>query len=254
MLENVGVVTMVQTQTRTGTDTVDTIAQAAKRGSKEARGQLWELVQRVCYLVANRYTANKKLPNDVEMADVYQACYFGMLNALEAYKPNGGYRFTTYLTKHVMHAVRDTITHGHRRAEPEPCSLDEPLTDEEEASLIDTIADEQAELNITGTAELNDLQRLVRREVSTLTEPYRAVVERYYFHGISLTEQAQLYNVSVTMVSTWHRKALQLLRANPCLIDLYGETAAARTGAGSCYSVDPLEYILRQSSRERAPW
>lgn len=79
------------------------LAILAQQGDREATGALWEQVKQLLYQLARRfymrYGADCCAQRGVTMADLEQEAFFALLDAVEAYKPNGEYQFTTYLTK-----------------------------------------------------------------------------------------------------------------------------------------------------------
>ena len=62
------------------------------------------------YLQLVRYTAERvhqKLPSEVDVDDLYSAGLFGLMQAIDAYKLELGFKFETYCTQRVRGAIYD---------------------------------------------------------------------------------------------------------------------------------------------------
>ncbi|GAB4323811.1 MAG: hypothetical protein Kow0074_16380 [Candidatus Zixiibacteriota bacterium] len=68
------------------------------------------------------------------------------------------------------------------------------------------------------------VQRTVRRSLSVLNAPERAVIEGYYFDGLSLPQLANQAGVPLIRIRVMHRRALGKLRQEltPFVIAMYG--------------------------------
>ncbi|MCC8196253.1 MAG: sigma-70 family RNA polymerase sigma factor [Ruminococcus sp.] len=71
---------------------------------REAMQQLFLQNQRFIYGIANRYTAY------AEIDDLMQESYFGLLKAVEAFEPEMGNKFITFLSPCLNHALQHYIT------------------------------------------------------------------------------------------------------------------------------------------------
>ena len=64
------------------------------------------------YLQLVRYTAERvhqKLPSEVDVDDLYSAGLFGLMQAIDAYKLELGFKFETYCTQRVRGAIYDEL-------------------------------------------------------------------------------------------------------------------------------------------------
>lgn len=91
-------------------------------------------------------------------------------------------------------------------------SLEEPISNsgESEVYLGDTLED--AESDVTGEIELNELHDELAGAVDSLPPQERTVIQRYYFHGETLKQIKALLGVSESRVSQIHASAVGRLR------------------------------------------
>lgn len=76
-------------------------------GSEAARNQLIEF-----YLPLVRFTAERvhnKLPGEVELDDLIQAGFFGLLDAIDAFDKERGVKFETYCAPRIRGAILDAL-------------------------------------------------------------------------------------------------------------------------------------------------
>lgn len=201
-------------------------------GNDELIPILWEKVRKLLYSKSDSlYRLHKESCSrkGVEMWDIRQASYTAFLEAIKAYKPDNGSKFTSYLNYPFKNAVNELLGLRTSRAANEPLnnctSLDKPIeesTDGDVISLLDTIADDTS-LDFIDNMETNAVGDTVRAVVNTLSEPYKGIITAFFFEGITLSDIAKRLEISSERVRQLKRKALELLRKNKILRELYND-------------------------------
>ena len=146
--------------------------------------------------------------------DLVQAGVAGLRRAADGFRPELGYKFSTYAMPWIRKTVgkeagkwRETYTH---------ISLDAPVGEEGEATGHDLYADEGA-ADPSEAADLSSLREYARRLLATLPERDRAMVEMRF--GIAtgvpatLREVGKAFGVSTTRADKVIGRALLRLRA-----------------------------------------
>lgn len=201
-------------------------------GNDELIQILWEKVRKLLYSKSDSlYRLHKESCNcrGVEMWDIRQASYTAFLEAIKAYKPETGNKFTSYLNYPFKNAVNELLGLRTSKTANEPLnnstSLDKPLdeiSDGDVISLLDTIADDTS-LDFIDNMETNAVGNTVRAVVNALPELYKCVITAFFFEGISLSNIAERLEISSERVRQLKRKALELLRKNKILRELYND-------------------------------
>lgn len=194
------------------------LAVLVKAEDTDAAAELWENCRRLVQMLAWRYYnahAAALSGAGVELGDLDQEGYFVMMDAVEAFSPEKGYCFNTYLNFHARSRF-DRLCGLHGRREPAngARSMDDPLDDEDGMVLGDAIADPYA------TAELDDIIELDEREglardvwaaVGRLPEPERMVIRMRYYRNASYAGIAEKVGKTAQQVQRIHTRALATL-------------------------------------------
>lgn len=191
---------------------------------------LWEKVRKLLYSKSDSlYRLHKESCSrrGVEMWDIRQASYTAFLEAIKAYKPETGNKFTSYLNYPFKNAVNELLGLRTSRTTNEPLnnstSLDKPIDesmDGDVISLLDTIADDTS-LDFIDNMETNAVADTVRSVVDTLPEQYRSVIQAHYWEGLTLRAIADRLSVSCENVRAREAKAMRMLRSNKIMRLLY---------------------------------
>lgn len=201
-------------------------------GNDELIPILWENVINLLYSKSDSlYRLHKESCSrrGVEVWDIRQASYTAFLDAIKAYKPESGNKFTSYLNYPFKNAVNEFLGLRTSRTVNEPLnnstSLDKPIdesSDGDVISLLETIADDTS-LDFIDNMETNAVGDTVRSVVDTLPEAYKCVIIAFFFEGISLSDIAKRLEISSERVRQLKRKALELLRKNKIMRELYND-------------------------------
>ena len=191
----------------------------------------WEQVQFFAVKMAYRYYNHRKTSCEragVEADDLIQVSYFAFLNAQKAYDPDSGYKFTTYLSRHLLNQWNQLIGLRTVRAQSEPLnnctSLDLTFGEEEgDCLLVEAIADPAAEQAIQQATErvyTGQLREALERCIDRLPEKKAHTIRERYFEGKTLREVAEGMGVSVAYVGVLEQGGLRGLRGGQNLREL----------------------------------
>lgn len=199
-------------------------------GNDELIPILWGNVGKILYIKSEQvYRLHKEscTRKGVELWDIKQASYTAFLDAIKAYKPESGNKFTSYLNYPFKNAVNELLGLRTSRTVNEPLnnstSLDKPIdesSDGDVISLLDTIADDTS-LDFIDNMETNAVGDTVRSVVDTLPEQYRSVIQAHYWEGLTLRAIADRLSVSCENVRAREAKAMRMLRSNKIMRLLY---------------------------------
>ena len=241
--------------------TNEEIAVQVLNGSAELCPLLWEQVKKLLYMWAGRYYgANREAFKraGVELSDLEQELYFAFRQAVQYYKPDSGYKFTTFLRHPFLNTCRRLL--GRNRQEPDPLnkcsSLDRPAKEEEAEGV--TIGDLQPDPQ--SSAFIDNLERaalaeIVRAEVDRLPERLSDMVKLYYFDGLNYEQIGAQLDVSGSFVGQSLSKARRELRKSRELRSLYLECGRAHPSPRGYYpewNPERFEEHRRAQEQERA--
>lgn len=199
------------------------LAVLAQQGNREAISALWEQVKRLLHQLARhfyrRYGVECCAQRGVTMADLEQECFLALLDAVKAYKPAGGWRFTTYLTR--ASESRFKAAMGLRKCNPLDIadSMNAPALDDGERPVEagDLIPDLQAAgeleaIDITAEREYHHTE--LEAGLAALEPLQEAVLRGRYYRGQTLRETAEGLGVTLSDVRREVSHGLQALRGN----------------------------------------
>ncbi|TVY10633.1 FliA/WhiG family RNA polymerase sigma factor [Paenibacillus cremeus] len=91
------------------------------------------------------------------------------------------------------------------------CSIDDPIREEDSETRLSLLIDEKAE---NPESKVNEfyLKETLAKAIERLTEKERTVVSLFYFDELSLSEIAEVMNLSPSRISQLHSKAILRLR------------------------------------------
>lgn len=93
------------------------------------------------------------------------------------------------------------------------CSIDDPIREEESETRISLLVDENAK---NPENKINEffLKEMLAKSIGRLTEKERTVISLFYYEDLSLSEIAEVMNLSPSRISQLHSKALLRLRGS----------------------------------------
>lgn len=197
------------------------LAVLVQQGERDRILELWEQVRPlVTKLAWKRYRATDGF-GGVTPEDLTQAGFLGFLAAVDAFDPESGYGFTTYLSGHLKNAFSEA---GHIRSKKRSldrlnwCDSLNRQVDESgegggtlEMSLADPTAAQAFE-----DAERREFSRELRivleRAIERLSDNERTVIVGLYFDGKSTAELAEECGVSPNAIRYREHGALRAIR------------------------------------------
>lgn len=190
---------------------------------------LWEKIKPLIYMKCDSiYTAKPDYFKQcgVEVWDMKQACYSAYLAAVKYYKPESGYKFTTFLVKPMQTAISELTDckTSKKNVLNESLSLDKTITSEdgEETSYMDLVADPQGNEFIDNLEQEAEAAS-IWEAVNSLEEKYSAVLIAYFKDNRPLKEIAQDMNISPQSVRDIQQRALSRLKRNKYICGLRKE-------------------------------
>ena len=184
--------------------TNEQLAVLIKQGEQERTPELWENVRKLLYKLSfHQYTAHADLfkQQGLSLEDIQQESYFAMLGAIEAYNPEKGYMFTTYLNLQLKRRLRSILRLKDPLNREDTRSLDAPLEDENEDS--DTLHDVTADPTsgaLIAAFDQRESYRLLHEAVSLLPGGLKEVIKLLYFENLTLKQVGERQGRSIEAV------------------------------------------------------
>ncbi len=173
--------------------------------------------------VANRYNGILEQTGAISEDDLFQVGCMALLEAQKKYNPDAGMKFMSYSFNHIRNAMRCELGFSsHRKAPDGMIYLDEPLSEDAEASRIDLIPDEAP------TAEEAHIEQDRKEEIAEAVHAaidrlknhkYREIITRCWINGQSRSEAAEEMGMKATVLSNYDRYAREKLSRDEILIN-----------------------------------
>ena len=216
------------------------------QGSRAARERLFSSFADFARSIARRHHRERSR-GDIEVSELYQYAYAGLLEALDRFDPTMGVPFRPFAAHRIsgsildgiprLSEVREQLSWRHRvrrerlRSLVEDMPQDAPTPVEQLAELALGLALgfmlEGTGLFTEGDAEearqrpaetaydslaWKEILAQLKVELGGLPERERSILHGHYLDGVPFDQLAQLHAITKARVSQLHRAALQLLR------------------------------------------
>lgn len=160
----------------------------------------------------------------VSLDDLEQDGYFALLEAVDAYKPESGYKFNSYLRYPIMNHFFTAIGLRTAKGRNDPLSaaisLDKPIAGEDgELTLADAIADENsltAFENILDDVHREQLHNVLEYCLSRLEPQQEKAIRAKYYNNKTLEQIADEMGCSLEWARQTINKGLRKLRHPTC--------------------------------------
>ena len=145
------------------------LAAAIRAGERDKLMELWGQVRRLVHDMAYKRLRATNGAGGVTLDDLMQAGFLGFLEAVRAYDPSAGFRFTSYLTYPVKSAFSEAEGRRSEKQKRDPIfsavSIDAPLDEGEgePLTLADVIPDPRAAEALEGVGVWDTLHRACQR-------------------------------------------------------------------------------------------
>jgi len=193
--------------------TVNELAIAAKTDSEYIK-PLWLAVYRLITLWANKRIIAANDPR-YDADDLTQAGYFALIRAVEQYPADSPYKFTTYLHYHCRSEFNQVAGIRSSKREPYLYSLDKPLTDDGDYTLVDTLEDTDSTEEINNTTDRiynEQLHNTLETALDSLPERSRYVLKAHFYEDKTYKDMADYLGVTATYPRQLVVDALRQLR------------------------------------------
>lgn len=221
---------------------------------------LWEKTHRFIYMCCSRLYLRYKAKfeqHGVEEWDLKQEAYSGFLKAVQAYDPDKGFKFTSFLPLQLQRVVRSLIGVSDRYptdALNAADSLNKIIpAGEDDTEQGELIPDPAAQIPFE-EIEVQDMARVVHEAVNTLPEREREVIQKHYFEENSLTSIGEETGISAERVRQIKRHALRTLERSKRLRELRDDyiTYVHRSVAGCLRLGSTVETDVERREAARA--
>ena len=214
------------TETKQGRSNEE-LAILAQQGDKRALYQLWQQIETlVCMICGRAYQYRKDRADRAGVAeeDMKQEGYFAFLDAVQAYSPASGYRFTTYLHYPLQNRINALLGTRTTRALKDPLcnctSLDAPILggDDENITVADTIPDKGTEMEEAEQRVFCDQLRAdLEKCLDEIPDPEASALRAAYFDGNTLQQIAAQRGLSIERARQLKISGLRKMRYGPRL-------------------------------------
>lgn len=152
------------------------LALNAQHGDQSAVLALWELVKGTASTVVRKYPCTASVSTD----DLLQQAFLAMLEAVTDYDAERG-DFKTLFIYHVKKACGSALGLRRRHVE-EAYSLDMPISNDEDRTILDLIADDTL-ISAQDKVEQQDLHAALQAALEALPEKWRAPLIEHEVQG-----------------------------------------------------------------------
>ncbi len=159
--------------------------------------------------------------------DVQQEAFFALLEAVNAYKKETGYKLTTYLTYHLKNAFNALAGYRSKITLNHCISIDTPLTTDEEGNALtiaDTLPDEAATEKIEETERAiynKQLSADLNTAIEGLNSTQQEVIKQRYYKRLTIKEIAQKRQTTPSKITSITNKALFALSKDKIIRERY---------------------------------
>jgi RNA polymerase sigma factor (sigma-70 family) len=165
------------------------------------------------YHIAKQYIRVCTYDRAVDIEDLAQAGYMGLIKAVQTYDESKG-AFSTWAVVYIKLEMRKVlgINRGDQRADQGAASLNATIPGAKDITLLDTL---EAPDDTEGEYDQAELVQGVRGIVATLADPQRTLVQLHDLRGKNLSAAGRYCGLTSSAAHQAHRKAMRALRHNP---------------------------------------
>ena len=200
--------------------TNEELARQIQSGDTTPYEELWQRTRLLLFKLANGYYINNRehfAASGVERADVQQACFLALCDAVRMFNPDKGYSLTAYFRFAVKNQISVLLGgKGSKIRTLNTChSIEEPVPGADDLTIADMLPDEAAQLDfedVEQKAYNEALRTALEKGIDRLPENIGTLIRQYYLDGKTTAESAISTGVSETYVYTLRQNGLSLLR------------------------------------------
>lgn len=123
-----------------------------------------------------------------------QSCFLTLSRAVDQYRPEKGYQFTSYLTKQVLTVIHEQFGTRNGKKQIFPISGDTPISEDNENTILEQIPDGSATLafeSAEDTCFQEQLHNALEECLKTLPDDQEKAIRERYYQGHTVEEIAQ---------------------------------------------------------------
>lgn len=198
------------------------LAQRIQAGENDLTLELWEQVKRLVIKIIYKYLPKDGSTNRVELDDLIQAGFIGMLGAVKDFTPSEGFTFSTFLNHHLANEANKALCRRSNKQKLDPLndavSMDKPILSStgENLTLADTLQDASTAYIyddlIDDLAKHQDCQKILE-QVKKLLEPMdQDFFTDKYTQGLTAPAIAEKHSIEESKVKNSIVKSLHKIR------------------------------------------
>lgn len=202
--------------------TNEELAVMIKAGDTSYIPQLWDGLCGLLKMMANKYLALHSeacASAGVELDDLIQESYFAMLDAVKTWTPESGNKLASYLSyplQNRLNALAGLRTQRGRKDPMKYCRrFEEPIGGEDDVTLADTLADNEAEQTLYDIEE-REYNRALHEDLEAVLatlEPVKSTALRdEHYKGLTLKQAADKHDVFPETIRQRRMSGLRQLR------------------------------------------
>lgn len=200
--------------------TNDELAERVQAGDNELLPLLWEHISKLVRLKINEYIASKAdtcQHAGVTFDDLFSEGYIAFTEAISAYKPQQGYKFTSYINYPLLNRCNEALglrtASGKHSLLNHAVSLDMPIGDEDSAELEDIVPDDQDNFLEADERIYNEgLHEELEKCLKELPEDEEKVIRLRYYNNATYEAIGHEIGSSRCNVRQAEQKAMRTLR------------------------------------------
>ena len=186
---------------------------------------LWNRVERLIYKFCNKYLCFIEESGRFEYSDLVQESYLQFEYAVKKYDPVMESQFTSFLVFAVKRAFQ--IVNGTRTSKQDvftnAVSLSEPLTDEDDYTLEDTLKDESSADQFKAIEDKEAVEFILEQVDKLKNGTQRFCFTEYAYNGKSMNNIAETLLLTPQSIEQYIYAAAANLRKNPFMRAAYPE-------------------------------
>lgn len=191
-----------------------------QKGNKDLYLTLWIQVKNLITLLAKKYLDRVHANTGAELEDLEQSGYLALVEAAEAYNPESGYKFTTFLSKSLLNAFNEAGFNRSDKQKQDPLkrytSLYSPVSNDSTVTYEEIIEDEGP----SNIKELEDrlfneeLREALDKALAAIPEPAAVIIKDAYYYSKTIEEIAEDRNLDPNQVKKRKAEGINKLRKN----------------------------------------
>jgi len=202
--------------------TNEELAQRIKAGEKDLVGELWNQTERLLKYMIDRELVSTDKAERAEAAgvtreDLLQESYFALLQAVEAYDPESGFAFSSFLKwplKNVVNRAIGIKTQKDREAPlSSAASLDAPIANDSEDTYAQVLADPSDPIgDLTDQIFRESMHEDLEKSLAELSDREAEVIRAKYYDDQTIEQIGARVGCSGERARQIEEEALEALR------------------------------------------